>query len=490
MPLHAAFRSCFFLVLSASCVLSAASYRSRPSQASGNQVSPIRATTSLVLVDLLAEDRKTGEPIKGLQQDDFLLRDNGNPVSILTFNRGMDYNLRPVQLWFVLACNEERRYLGGGQAQGAGGRRGQVAGSAKQIDMTEKYGASFLVGKAAELLPALERLSVEESVGVAHWCDSGESEIDLIPSRERSMTINALEEVAARKTVVIDHMPAQDAKSQVVGLINNVARTAFPQPFLALVFLGGAGSGDSVGNSGGNWSGFMETSAMDLGLEKGKGSTDSGGNSRYAIQSNDYVNRLATFIDTLHSRYELGFPPGSQKKKPHRVSIDLPKSARERYPNAVLRYREAYSDAAQPNETETTKRALDWRLLDSRLQSAVKSPTNQDGLIFQVQRTRDAAGQTEQFALKAAPSELTWKMLPNGDRRSVVMTVVASYSAKGQPIALVVKELEIVQQSDRLTALAGKPVVFQVNAAVTNGAVRVRLVVRDVATGHIGTKDL
>jgi hypothetical protein len=490
MPRHAAFSLFFLSLFSASCVLSVATFAGLPLQAPGEQVAPIRATTFLVLVDLLAEDKKTGEPIKDLKQDDFFLRDNGNPASILAFNRGIDHNLRPVQLWFVLACNEERRYVGGGQAPGAGGRRGQIAGSGKPIDMTEKYGASFLVGKAAELRLAFEHLSAEESVGVAHWCDNGESVIDLMPSRERSTTFNALEEVAARKTVVIDHMPSQDAKTQVMRLINNVALTAFPQPFLALVFLGGTGSGNGAGNSGGNWSGFMETSATDLGIEGGKSSSDATAKSQYAVKSNDYVNRLAIFIDTLHSRYEIGFPPDSRNKKQHHVSIELLKSARERYPNAVLRYREVYSAVPPAEEQEAVKHALDWHLLDSRLQAAVRSPTNQDAVVFQVQRTHAAAGHAEQFVLKAQPGELTWKTLPNGDRRSVVMAVVASYSAKGEPIGLVVKELEIMQQFDRLPALEGKPVVFMVNAPVADGAARIRLVVRDVATGHIGTQDL
>jgi hypothetical protein len=81
-------------------------------------------------------------------------------------------------------------------------------------------------------------------------------------------------------------------------------------------------------------------------------------------------------------------------------------------------------------------------------------------------------------------------MLPNGDRRSIVTMVMAYYSSKGQPIGLVVKKLEIVEARERLGVLKDKPVQLTVTALVTKKAARVRLVVRDVATGHIGTQDV
>jgi len=468
------------LVCCSSFVVCLLTYLSGGAAGSSQQAPVIRLTTDLVLVDVLAKDKKTGEAIADLNQDDFLLRDNGKPVSLTRFNRGKDHNLRPVQLWFVMACNEERHYSTGG---GGGGRWAPRP----QVDSTEKSGSSFLAGKAAELRPALEHLRPEETVGVAHWCDDGQSEIDAVPSGDRAAALQAMDQVAARKIVTIDHVPSEDAQEQVTRLINNVARTAFPEPFLGLVLVSGKELESTVGMPWATLSDFPKGSTTESGRAGGTNSVAEMGSTS---EETEYVNRLGTFIDSLHSRYELGFEPGKHAKKRHNISVTLTKSAKERYPDVLLSYREAYSDAASADDVGAAKNALDWRQLDSRMQSAVKSPANNSELTFDAQRTRDSQAQTDHYVLRVAPSALTWETLPNGDRRGVVMAVVASYSAKGQLIWMMVKQLEIVQESDWLPGIGGKPVVLSLNAAVVKGAARVRLVVRDVVTGHIGTQDL
>ena len=117
----------------------------------------LRTTTSLVVADVLVEDKRTGEAIKILQQEDFLLRDNGKPAPITAFNSGENQNLRPIQLWFVLAGNEEHHNPINSERR-------------TQYEATETVGAGFLSGKAAELLvPALKHPNAGETVGVAHW---------------------------------------------------------------------------------------------------------------------------------------------------------------------------------------------------------------------------------------------------------------------------------------------------------------------------------
>ena len=57
------------------------------------QQSPIPAPTipvqsSLVLVDLITQDRKTGLPIRDFKKEDFRVFDNGHKVMITTFDAG------------------------------------------------------------------------------------------------------------------------------------------------------------------------------------------------------------------------------------------------------------------------------------------------------------------------------------------------------------------------------------------------------------------
>jgi len=443
---------------------------------SGAQTRSIKTTISLVLVDAMAEDKKSGAPVEDLEQDDFQLRDNGKPVSISSFNRGKDQKLRPIQLWFVLLCNEELHTQMGGR------RRGQV-------ESTEEWGVTFLAGKATELRPALEHLKPGDTLGVAHWCDDGQSEIDVPPSADHDAALAAMDQIAQRKTVVIQNDTGRDAQTEVTALLNNMARTSFPEPFLAIIFLGGKQTGKSGGKSADVWSGFMEESSMDFGMgsEGSSGNTESLG---YAVQGSDYVSRLGMYLDNLHKRYEIGFEPGKQGKKPHRVSVTLTNDAKEKYPDAVLRYREVYSEADQSASSDNSKQAMDWKDLDSKMRAAVKSPTTQADLKFIAQKMEGTPGGIEHFLVRIPQNDLTWKMLPNGDRRCVVMTVIASYSTKGQPVGVTVKELEIVQEFDRLKELKDKPVLLSLRVTVAKGAAKVRVLVRDDATGHIGTQDL
>jgi hypothetical protein len=441
------------------------------------QAPVIHSDTSLVLVDVIAQNKKTGEPIKSLQKDDFLLRDNGKPVSATSFNRGSDQKLRPVLLWFVLVCNEEVHY------EVRAGRR-------TRGESTDKWGSNFLAGKTDDLRPVLERLNPDDTVGVAHWCDNGESEIDLPPSRDYAGALHQLDEIASRKTVVIQQLTDQDSRAQVMRLINNVSGTQFPPPFLSLVFVGGKQSPSGGVKPGEAWTGSLEISSMDLGLEGGSASTDSGGKAEYAVKSNDYASRLATFLDLLHNRYELGFLPGKQGKKPHEISMTLAKSAKESEPNALLRYRATYSDETQPETKETAKRMAEWNQLDSRMQAAVKSAPNLDKIAFLASQAPDPNASAQKFVFSVRQDVLTWKLLPNGDRRTVLTAVVATYSTKGQPNGIVVKNLEIVQELGRQPALKDKPVVFYLSSPIGKSVAKIRLLVRDVASGNIGSQDL
>jgi len=441
------------------------------------QAPAIRTTTSLVLVDVLAEDKKTGEPIRDLEKDDFRVRDDGKPADITAFNRGKDNNLRPMQLWFVLVCNEELHYTV------AARRRGRV-------ENVENLGSNFLAGKSTELRSALDHLKADDTIGVAHWCDTGEAEIDLHPTLDRDKPLEIMDQIAKQKKISVEQTSDESPQEHVLQLINDVARAAFPAPFPSIVFVGGKESGNATGGSPQSSSGTMGLSSMDFGLGNGNGSSGAADSSSYKVQNSEYGNRLGMIIDILHSRYEVGFLPGKQGKKLHHVEVTMAKSGKERYPGALFRYREAYNDETQALPSENTKQIPKLNQLDSRMQLAVKSPANQEELSFEVHGARGEAAGTQRFSLRIDPKALTWTMLPNGDRRSVVTTVVACYSLKGQPIGLVVKDLEIVQESDRLRVLKDKPVIFTVTAKLAKGAARIRLVVRDVGTGHIGSQDL
>ena len=65
-----------------------------PAPAASDKSKTIETTTSLVLVDALLEDKKSGVPIDDLKQEDFLLRDKGKPCA-QKFSSGKRSNTAP-----------------------------------------------------------------------------------------------------------------------------------------------------------------------------------------------------------------------------------------------------------------------------------------------------------------------------------------------------------------------------------------------------------
>ena len=79
---------------------------------------------------------------------------------------GARYDTRAVTLWLVVICNESG---------------------------LPKLGASAeFLGQESLFRPALNHLETHDSVGVAHWCDNGDSRLDLLPTEERDKAVQEL----------------------------------------------------------------------------------------------------------------------------------------------------------------------------------------------------------------------------------------------------------------------------------------------------------
>src|SRR5690349_2995703 len=71
-----------------------------------NPAPKIRVQSTLVLVDVITQDRKTGLPIRDFRKNDFRLFDNRREVPITSFDAGARYDTRAITLWLVVTCNE------------------------------------------------------------------------------------------------------------------------------------------------------------------------------------------------------------------------------------------------------------------------------------------------------------------------------------------------------------------------------------------------
>lgn len=125
-----------------------------------------RSTSSLVLVDVIVQDPKGEAPVNGLKQTDFEIRDNGQSVPIVAFDNASSYATHPVDLWLVVICNEGNN----------------------------PDGSMKFAGKESLFRQALDLLQPTDRVGVAHWCDNGEAEVDLSPTNDRDAVTAALQQ--------------------------------------------------------------------------------------------------------------------------------------------------------------------------------------------------------------------------------------------------------------------------------------------------------
>jgi hypothetical protein len=124
--------------------------------------------SSLVLVDVITQDSKSGLPVRDFRKEDFRVLDNGQEVRVATFDAGAQFDTRPVALWLVVICNE-------------GGK-------------SEFEASGGFAGKESLFRSSLDHLEKHDTVGVAHWCDNGEAQLDLLPTEDRDSAIHTLAE--------------------------------------------------------------------------------------------------------------------------------------------------------------------------------------------------------------------------------------------------------------------------------------------------------
>jgi hypothetical protein len=88
------------------------------------------------------------------------------------------------------------------------------------------------------------------------------------------------------------------------------------------------------------------------------------------------------------------------------------------------------------------------------------------------------------------PNELHWETPESGKRRCELTVVTAGFSKKGDVVAYVVKELEVVVDDKKYAELKKQGMVMNLAMALPPTAVRMRVVARDSTNGNLGTADL
>jgi hypothetical protein len=292
----------------------------------------LRVSSNLVLVDVIALKAENGLPDNTLKRDDFQIFDNGHRVSITTFDSGAQ--TRPLALWFIVQCNMQ-----GWETEGSG----------------------LFSGRIDLFKPALKYLDKQDAAAVAHWCDNGDSQLDLLPTSNVEQAATTLEQVLV-PTPYPDHhgRTGELALQKTLQLIVDATHSLVPEPVPVVIFLYGDYSGMPRSEADHFIDELLETSAIAYGLKDRRSprigslwlsgeqaaianyiATQTGGQ-YLRVTPETYVTGLEEILRQLHFRYELGFNPEALDGKRHKLQVKLADAVKSQHKGMRLRYRAAY----------------------------------------------------------------------------------------------------------------------------------------------------
>ena len=221
----------------AACTGFSIAQQQRPAQP---QTPTFRVQSSLVLVDVISQDPKSGLPVRDFRKEDFRLFDGGHEMRISTFDAGARYDTRPITVWLVVICNE--------------------SGLPKFGASAEFLGQESLFGRA------LDHLEPRDTVGVAHWCDNGDSHLDLLPTEDRNKVIEGLAEtlkpIPFEGGTFVSDEAGEQAFRKLIRLIIRDAYRKHPKPLPVIVFLHGDHTGQPHRQLNKLVDDFLETSGI------------------------------------------------------------------------------------------------------------------------------------------------------------------------------------------------------------------------------------
>ena len=297
------------------------------------------AKAHLVLVDVFARDPMSGLPLKTLKREDFRIFDNKQQMPLTSFDGGASYDTHPVALWLIVICNEGNK-----------GPQGELA-------------SGWFIGKEKLFRGALDDLNKYDRVGVGHWCDNGDAQLDLSPTEDRDKAISTLAQVLTPISFApssSDLRKGELALQRLVRLIIAETRQDSAQPLPVLLFLHTDYTGMPVNELDLVVNDLLETRGIAFGVKdaaaknytqhrffREQGSVlhymakETGGE-YFSVSPDAYSDTLRNILLQLHFRYELGFKPPQLDSKKHKLKVEFVGAAREKYKAVRLRFRLEY----------------------------------------------------------------------------------------------------------------------------------------------------
>lgn len=200
---------------------------------------------------------------------------------------------------------------------------------------------------------------------------------------------------------------------------------------------------------------------------------------RIIRDANDIDMRIASSVEDGSAYYGLAYHPSNQdwNGKFRNVKVVMRDST------LTARTRNGYYGVPDSSPT--------MQDMDRLLSRAVINPLPYHSLEVQASaRLSGSQPRTANITVDIDTNELHWETPENGKRRCELTIVTAGFSLKGQVVAHVVKELEVVVDDKKYAELKKEGMVMNLAMALPPTAVRMRVVARDSTNGNMGTADL
>jgi VWFA-related protein len=123
------------------------------------------------------------------------------------------------------------------------------------------------------------------------------------------------------------------------------------------------------------------------------------------------------------------------------------------------------------------------------LSRAVMNPVTFKAIQFSVS-SMPGRGHSVRYVFKVDRHGLDWRTLPNGKRRAEITAVTANVAANDNITSHRVRELESLVDGKHFDTQWDKPVSFELASELLPNTRHVRIVIRDMGNGHVGSIDL
>jgi hypothetical protein len=214
-----------------------------PAQSGNDGTITLRVDSSLVLVDVIAENAKTALHTRALltdlRREDFRVFDNGREMPIRSFDAGVQNTTRPIALWLIVQCPES---------------------------FPPNWHSDFMLGETRTLRPAMDHLRADDAVGVAHWCDDGKAVIDLQPGHDSDGALAKVEEVLGQKAIQGENRAGELAMQKMIRLVLKSTHEMTPDRLPIFLFLYGDHCATYVEEANAILRDLLETSGLVFGI--------------------------------------------------------------------------------------------------------------------------------------------------------------------------------------------------------------------------------